>query len=347
MRADASPLPKLFFGLHHWTTRFSLQSFDALMPLRSTPRLPNFTSFPPLMAPGSRRRASKTSQLSRISRTPSSRAPSRLRSNYTACSSNALQDEPVNIGSIVHSLQSSIDAVSTAQYKAWIERYLKHESVCRGAKTPAIQSAVLQWSKQNNIRSLSRNESTSAALIQALFATHINEDATAATFYIQDILLPEDLFPPRRLVEIERIFEGGHISVWNTLDALSTRVLSDTIDKYGEEPLLRICKWRNAEDVWQARASVVSLLKFVRAGTYMKEARTNCEVLIKRKERFANTAVGWCMRDIARKNEAFMVQFVEEFAEYFSLEAARNASKWCQPRERQRLLDIVKQKSCK
>lgn len=252
-------------------------------------------------------------------------------------------EEP-SVQALVSSLQSSIDAISSPEYKVWIERYLRHESPCRGAKTPAIRSAVKQWNKDNDILKISRTDTLkSKQLIHALFSTGVNEDAVAATFYICDILQQHNLFPLSRLSEIEQLFELDAIKPWNVVDCFSIHVLPRMIEQNGDDALESICSWRNADNVWQARASIVALLKFIRQDTHMDRAWQNCEVVIKRDERWSKTAVGWCMREIARRDESTMKRFVKEYASHFSIEAVKNATKWCDDADKSDLLEAVKQ----
>ena len=72
----------------------------------------------------------------------------------------------------------------------------------------------------------------------------------------------------------------------------------------------------------------------------------SCQVLIRREERFAKTAVGWVLRDISKYDPAFVMRVVEENLVHFSTESLRNALKYFAKEDvqeaRQRLKRIQK-----
>ena len=99
--------------------------------------------------------------------------------------------------------------------------------------------------------------------------------------------------------------------------------------------------WRDAENLWRARASVVAFVKVAPDRAYYPLVEASCAVVVARPERFAKTAVGWILREISRHEEDFVRRVLDEHIQYFSAESLKNATKYLdkdgQQRYRQRL----------
>jgi 3-methyladenine DNA glycosylase AlkD len=52
------------------------------------------------------------------------------------------------------------------------------------------------------------------------------------------------------------------------------------------------------------------------------------DVLIRRKERFAKTAVGWVLREYSKKDAEFVLTFLSKHVKYTTSEVKRNALKY-------------------
>ncbi len=55
--------------------------------------------------------------------------------------------------------------------------------------------------------------------------------------------------------------------------------------------------------------------------------KESCNVLIKREERFAKTAVGWIMREVSKYNKELVKKILDKNIIYFSTESLKNATK--------------------
>ena len=53
----------------------------------------------------------------------------------------------------------------------------------------------------------------------------------------------------------------------------------------------------------------------------------SCQVLIRREERFAKTAVGWILRQLSEHDPSFVGDVIEQDSSYLTAESLRNASK--------------------
>lgn len=150
---------------------------------------------------------------------------------------------------------------------------------------------------------------------------------------MQEYILPKnEVSRETSLQKFAQLFDRGHISDWNTCDWFCPRVLGPLIKRHGKPCAQAIAKWKTAQNLWQARASVVAFANLVAEGDRHFEDLTrlvldSCSYLIKREERFAKTAVGWVLREISRRDRDAVIEFIEKHRKFFSKESLANASK--------------------
>jgi len=64
----------------------------------------------------------------------------------------------------------------------------------------------------------------------------------------------------------------------------------------------------------------------------------DCSQLLESEERFAQTGVGWVLRELGRTDQDRVIGFVEANLDRFSREALKNAIKYLQPEVKEHLL---------
>jgi 3-methyladenine DNA glycosylase AlkD len=139
-----------------------------------------------------------------------------------------------------------------------------------------------------------------------------------------------------------RLFDGGHIRDWNVCDWFCVKVLGPLVEQQGQACARAILEWREANSVWQRRASVVAFVNLAREGDRNFPGSTemvldNCTYLLGSRERFAQTGVGWVLRELTRSDEERVIGFVEANLDRFSREALKNATKYLPPEVAERL----------
>jgi 3-methyladenine DNA glycosylase AlkD len=119
-------------------------------------------------------------------------------------------------------------------------------------------------------------------------------------------------------------------------------VLGPLVEQQGEACARAISGWREPNSVWQRRASVVSFANLAREGDqnfsgFTEMVLDNCSHLLGSQERFAQTGVGWVLRELSRSDQGRVIVFVEANVDRFSREALKNASKYLPPEVAERL----------
>lgn len=210
--------------------------------------------------------------------------------------------------------------------KEWWESYLKHQIEFWGVPTADIRSIVAAW--------VTALEPAAAALRDAaweLLRDPIAEEKLAALLILQEHVLPQDeLDPGRDLPEISAIFDEGAIWEWNTTDWLCVRVLGPLVKARGGAAGRSIVRWTDAPGLWRRRAAIVAFVDllphpdvFPGMTDVVLEA---CAANVHDEARFAQTGVGWVLRELSRRSPDTVFDFVAEHRGSMSMESFRMAT---------------------
>ena len=140
----------------------------------------------------------------------------------------------------------------------------------------------------------------------------------------------------------KKLFTDNLIFDWNVCDWFCVRVLGPTIKKSENACAKWISGWRGSDNIWQSRASLVAFVNLAENKEYYPLIKKSAEILVRRKERFRKTAVGWIMREIARHDKIFVRDFLKSNLRFFSRETLRNATKHFGKEEKKEWLESYK-----
>jgi 3-methyladenine DNA glycosylase AlkD len=240
----------------------------------------------------------------------------------------------------IDTIQSLLQGNADPNVKDWWEGYVKQSAPFRGVKMPLIRSLLHQWHRHSVKNRLDTEQQIVLAL--ELIRQKYTEDKLAGIIFLQEILLPAGAIQCER--EIDRfaeLFRAGSINDWNVCDWFCVKVLGPMIQDEGKRCASLISEWRSAENLWQARASLVAFVKVAKDSSFYPMVQKSCMALIKREERFAKTAVGWILRDISKYDESFVKSTVEKNIMNFSVESLKNATKYLNPKDKKMYLQML------
>ena len=227
----------------------------------------------------------------------------------------------------IASLRTLLDRKSDAKTKAWWEGYVKDGASFMGVRMADIRSVTHRWHREQVAYELDGDEQLELAL--ELLNRAYSEEKLAGILVLQEILLPIGTLECEENVDrFAELFVPSGIYDWNISDWFCVKVLGPLIERDGMPCAIRISGWRDAEDLWQARASLVAFVRVADDGAYYPLIEMGCSVLIRREERFAKTTVGWILRDISKQDVPLVRKVIEENIEFFSNESLRNATKY-------------------
>jgi len=184
---------------------------------------------------------------------------------------------------------------------------------------------LLEMNKREGLDQLPMNRQVS--LINGLMRSALAEHKLAAILYIQLFWLGK-MKNSFLLSMISDWFDEGYVHDWNTTDWLSVKVLAPLLDSGDREVLWTLKKWNRNPCLWKARASLVPFAASKRVGEHRKEIERLADILIRRDERFAKTAVGWVMREYSKLDEDFVLAFLSKHVKHTTWEVKRNALKY-------------------
>jgi 3-methyladenine DNA glycosylase AlkD len=244
---------------------------------------------------------------------------------------------------LIKRLQLPLNARATAATREWWTKYLRGAASFRGVKMADIRKAVHAWYREERLgQHLSVGQQKDLALM--LLEENYSEDKLAGMLFLQEILLPAGALDCRSdLPRFACLFDEGYICDWSTCDWFCVKVLGPLVEQQGEACARAISEWREANSVWQQRASVVVFANLAREGDqnfpgFTEMVLDNCTHLLGSQERFAQTGVGWVLRELSRWDQGCVIGFVEANLDRFSQEALKNATKYLPPEVAERLL---------
>jgi len=140
----------------------------------------------------------------------------------------------------------------------------------------------------------------------------------------------------------ERMLRQSH--TWALVDLIAPRVVGPLVDRDPAAWRERLDKWRDDPDFWLRRASLLALSVPLRRGDGDFEwFGEYADALLEDKEFFVRKAIGWVLRDTARRRPDLIAQWVLPRAPRMNSVTIREAVKPLDEADRERILSAWKQ----
>jgi 3-methyladenine DNA glycosylase AlkD len=215
------------------------------------------------------------------------------------------------------------------------KRYLKSDLEFAGASVPAIQSitkAVLQRHEPVGREAM-------LALVEALWQKPLHDRRMAATIVLerkQALLLPEDIAVIERLLRESR--------TWALMDGIAASVVGPLVER-APELASTLDRWATDDDFWIRRSALLAHLLPLRNGGGDWERFTRyADAMLDEKEFFIRKAIGWVLRDTARKRPGMVYEWVAPRTHRTSGVTIREVVRWLSPEQREILMAAYKAK---
>jgi 3-methyladenine DNA glycosylase AlkD len=110
----------------------------------------------------------------------------------------------------------------------------------------------------------------------------------------------------------ERIFRTylantRHVNNWDLVDTSAPAIVGAHLLDRPREPLRRLAR---SNSVWERRIAVVSTLAFIRAGDH-DETFLMARLLLRDEHDLIRKAVGWMLREVGKRDEPRLIDFLE------------------------------------
>ena len=230
---------------------------------------------------------------------------------------------------LVEALTQRLDALATAKSRDFWERYMKGVIPFRGVPMALIRRAVHAWWTNDGPAELPATSRKQLALV--LFEGSFGEDKLAGTLALHELLLHD--LTPHDLSSLAALFDRELIADWNTCDWFCVKVLGNLVtrDLPAQNVAHEVASWCNARTLWQRRAANVAFVNLAKQGEANFDGFTTlmldtCARNLRCTERFAQTGVGWLLRELAETETTRVLAFTEAHLSAMSREAVRSVT---------------------
>jgi len=226
-------------------------------------------------------------------------------------------------------IEASLRGVGTPQRAASEKAYLKSDLEFTGTPVPAIRATVRAWCR-------ARPDLTHAELIavtEALWARPVHECRMAAVELLDanvGVLRPGDAALIERMLRTAR--------TWALVDGLASNVMGELTERHPELTAV-LDRWAGDEDFWLRRSAMLALLVPLRRGEGdFGRFAGYADQMLEEKEFFIRKAIGWILRDTAKRRPELVTDWLEPRAHRASGVTMREAVKPLPPEVAARLL---------
>jgi 3-methyladenine DNA glycosylase AlkD len=235
----------------------------------------------------------------------------------------------VGAGGLADGIERALRSVGDPVRAEKERRYLRSELDHFGASVPAIRRVTKRALAERP--ELRREELL--RVVQELWRRSVHE-CRMATVELLD--LSSDLLEAVDLALVERLIRESR--TWALVDPLAVNVAGPLVTRFPElgETLDR---WARDDDFWVRRAALLALLRELRRGAGDFDRFTRyADTMLGEREFFVRKAIGWVLRETARKQPERVYAWLEPRAARASGVTVREAVKHLPEEEREAIL---------
>ena len=199
------------------------------------------------------------------------------------------------------SLTAALRKLGTQERAAREKQYLKSDLDFLGVTVPDIRRTV-KAAARRYAGDLDREATVAWAL--ALWREPVHERRIAA---VEVLTLGAGRLGARDLATVEQMIREAR--TWALVDALASNV-AGTIALRDGSAWQRIDRWASDVDFWVRRSALLALLPPIRSGQPdLARFTAYAEPLLTEREFFIRKAIGWVLREISRRDPAWVAEW--------------------------------------
>ena len=207
--------------------------------------------------------------------------------------------------------------------------YLKSELVHYGASVPAVRAVAKEFA--STYPTLEHDEVI--ALATALWAASVYEWRLTA---VELLDVCSDRLGPADGPFIEHLLRDA--GTWALVDGLAIHVVGRLVDRHHELDSM-LDRWAADSEFWLRRAAMLALLVALRRGHGDFERFSRyADAMLDDREFFIRKAIGWVLRDTAKKRPDLVYRWLLARASRLSGVTIREAVKPLSPQQREAVL---------
>jgi 3-methyladenine DNA glycosylase AlkD len=201
-------------------------------------------------------------------------------------------DPAIDVPKLVRQIDRELRHLGSPERAEHEKAYLKSELEHYGASVPAIRGVAKKVVEEHP--ALTRDELK--ALVEALWAAPVHDRRILTA---ELLVLELDLLEPADVALLERLLRESR--TWALVDGLAASVMGRLTDRCPELGSV-LDRWAVDDDFWIRRSALLALLVPLRrgGGDFERFSRYADQMLDER-EFFIRKAIGWVLRDTAKK----------------------------------------------
>ena len=226
-------------------------------------------------------------------------------------------------------IERELRDLGTPERAAGTKAYLKSDLEFTGTTVPATRSVIRSWCRARP--ALTREELTATG--GELWARPVFECRLAA---VELLDAQAALLRPGDAVMIEQMLRTAR--TWALVDTLAEHVMGGLVERY-PELTATLDRWAGDDDFWLRRSAMLALLRPLRrgGGDFDRFSRY-ADQMLEEKEFFIRKAIGWILRDTAKRRPALVAEWLGPRAHRASGVTIREAVKPLPPGVRDQLM---------
>lgn len=234
----------------------------------------------------------------------------------------------MSLTSAVAELDRLLSEAGTPERAVSEKRYLKSDLAFYGVTVPATRRIVGSWLA--DLGALSRDDLLE--VVEILWSHPVYERRSAAIHLLERNL---DLLDPANIGLLERLLRQS--KTWALVDGLAASVAGPLLDRHpGADAVLD--RWAGDPDFWVRRSALLAHLLALRAGRGDFERFAGyADSMLEEKEFFIRKAIGWVLRDTARKRPDMVYEWILPRASRASGVTVREVVKRLSPEQAEQL----------
>ncbi|NNF09571.1 MAG: DNA alkylation repair protein [Acidimicrobiia bacterium] len=241
----------------------------------------------------------------------------------------------MDVAATVTALTGELTQQSTPERAEGEKRYLKSDLEFLGATIPTIRRTAKRFRRSSP--DLDRADLIS--LVDGLWAKRVHE---LRMLGIELLALYDEVLKASDLPFIERLLRES--KTWALVDTLCTRVVGGMVERFPELSA-ELDRWARDADFWIRRSALLAHLTALRAGEgdWDRFARI-ADGMLEEKEFFIRKAIGWVLRDTARRRPELVAGWVGPRTHRMSGITIREAVKPLPPQQADAFLDAYRER---
>ena len=224
----------------------------------------------------------------------------------------------MNISLVAAETETELRARGNSQRSEHEKAYLRSELEHYGTALPVVRSVA----KSVAVHYPELSHDDLILLVEELWSVFAHERRMAAVELLKicrDRLQPDDISVLEQMLRESR--------TWALVDALAISVVGQLVEVYSDL-VTTLDRWVTDDDFWMRRSALLALLPALRrgAGDFDRFSRY-ADSMLQEQEFFIRKAIGWVLRETARKRPVMVYEWLLPRAQSASGVTVREAVK--------------------